>query len=240
MWHETAVQRVANAAGFEIRRLRGVANPSFQLALALGFFSVDTVIDVGANVGQFGAGLRKSGYKGRIVSFEPLAEAHRGLSRRANRDPEWQVHERSAVGDFDGETTINVSANSVSSSLLPMLDAHRAAAGASAYIGAERTPIVRLDTALPRYLRPGNRAFLKIDTQGSEAQVLDGLGQRAADLVGIQLELSLVRLYDGQRLWLETIERIEAAGFTLWMLQPGFTDPGNGRTLQLDAVFFRN
>ena len=40
-------------------------------------------------------------------------------------------------------------------------------------------------------------------------------------------------------LWQEMMQRIEAAGFTLWMIQTGFADPRDGRTLQLDAIFFR-
>jgi hypothetical protein len=56
---------------------------------------------------------------------------------------------------------------------------------------------------------------------------------------GLLCELSLVPLYDGQRLWLEIIRRLEDEGFTLWSIHRGFTDPRDGRTLQVDALFFR-
>jgi hypothetical protein len=56
---------------------------------------------------------------------------------------------------------------------------------------------------------------------------------------GIQIELSLVPLYESQRLWRECLERLEEEGFVLWALQPAFVDPATGRVLQCDGLFFR-
>ena len=82
--------------------------------------------------------------------------------------------------------------------------------------------------------------LLKIDTQGFEWQVLDGAEETLSKCQGVLCELSLVPLYEGQRLWLEVIERLNSMGFTLWGVQSGgFTDDQNGRTLQIDAIFFR-
>jgi hypothetical protein len=52
--------------------------------------------------------------------------------------------------------------------------------------------------------------------------------------------MSLVSLYEGQRLWRDLIERMETTGFTLWAIQTGFVDPRNGRTLQVDGIFLRS
>lgn len=173
------------------------------------------------------------------MSFEPLSEAFELLSARAERDAGWRVHQRGAIGDYDGEIEINVSGNSVSSSVLPMLEAHLSAAVDSAYVATEKVPIVRLDTVAPEYLAKTRRHFLKIDTQGFEWQVLDGARDTLTRAQGVLCELSLVPLYEGQRLWRDMIQRLEAAGLTLWAIQPGFTDPRDGRTLQVDAIFFR-
>jgi FkbM family methyltransferase len=233
------VKRMINAAGFELRRLKPKTNPAYQLLLGLKHFSVDLVFDIGANTGRFASELREVGYTGRIVSFEPLSDASRILRQRAAKDANWQVHEACAVGDFDGEIDINVSGNSVSSSILPMTEAHSSAAKNSAYIGSERVPIYRLDSIAEHYLAETNGYFLKIDTQGFEWQVLDGASETLAGAQGLLCELSLLPLYEGQRLWLEMIQRLEQQGFTLWSIQKGFTDIRDGRTLQIDASFFR-
>jgi FkbM family methyltransferase len=220
------------------RRGAGAKRAARQLLRGFAAFDVDLVFDVGANAGQFGELLRKNGFAGRIVSFEPLSEAHRTLREAAAKDPLWTVHDRCALGREDGSTTINIARNSVSSSLLPMADTHALAAPDSAYVGQESVPLFRLDTVAPQYLGGARRPFLKMDTQGSEWDVLSG-GERTLPLLhGVLSELSLVRLYDGQHLWRDMIDRLESAGFTVWGFQPHFMDR-TGRNLQVDAIFFR-
>ena len=96
-----------------------------------------------------------------------------------------------------------------------------------------------LDTVAPEYLSVASNPFLKIDTQGFEWQVLDGASETLAHVKGVLCELSLVPLYEGQKLWMDLIQRLEREGFTLWSIQKGFTDPRDGRTLQVNAIFFR-
>jgi FkbM family methyltransferase len=234
------VRKVVNAAGFDVHRLTPSSNPDLQLSKALSRFQVDLILDVGANVGQFALGMREVGYRGPIVSFEPLSTAHLKLSEAAARDGKWHVHSRVAIGEMDGVTQINIAENSVSSSLLPMTDAHRGAAAKSAYIAVESVPIRRLDSVAPEYMDKGRTVFLKIDAQGFEWQILDGASATLPFLRGILCELSLVPLYEGQRLWMDVIDRLEAAGFKLWSILKGFTDVRDGRTLQINAVFFRS
>lgn len=226
-------------AGFEIRRLTQTASPVFQLRTALDHFEVDLVLDVGANTGQFAAELRSAGYKGAFISFEPLADAHKLLEATAAGDAKWNVYKRTAVGDRDGEVEINVAGNSVSSSVLPMTRLHSAAAAGSAYVGKETVPITTMDTIATNVLSDSSQPFLKIDTQGYEEQVLSGARKMLPRCRGVLCELSLVPLYDGQTLWLELVRYLGDRGFTLWSIQRGFTDPRDGRTLQVDATFFR-
>ena len=233
------IKKMINIAGFDLHRLTPASNPAFQLLKALNRFDVDLVLDVGANVGQFASELRSVGYKGTLVSFEPLSAAHQALSEAASRDSKWHVHARGAIGDHDGEIEINIAGNSVSSSVLPMTEAHASASKDSAYVGVEKVQLFKLDSVAPEYLAKSRRPFLKIDTQGFEWQVLDGARETLPHVQGVHCELSLVTLYDGQHLWEEMIERLRQEGFTLWSIQKGFTDPRNGRTLQFDAIFFR-
>ena len=207
--------------------------------VALRRAHIDLVIDIGANEGQFAKELRAGGYSGRMISFEPLTAAHGRLVQESQGDSAWHVHPRCAVGDHLGEVELNISGNSVSSSVLPMLTSHSSAAPESAYRGHESASLVTLDSVALPYLNGAQAPFLKIDTQGYEWQVLDGACATLPRIRGIQMELSLVPLYEGQRLWRESIERLEAEGFVLWALQPVFIDPANGRTLQWDGLFFR-
>lgn len=233
------VKQLLHAAGIEAHRFHPDTSPLARLMAALRHFNVDLVIDIGANEGQFAKELRAGGYSGRIVSFEPLLDAHGRILQESNSDSAWHVHQRCALGDRLGEIDLNISGNSVSSSILPMLTSHSSAAPESAYLGHESVPLITLDSVAPPYLEGAQAPFLKIDTQGYEWHVLDGARATLPKVRGIQMELSLVPLYEGQRLWRECIDRLEAEGFVLWALQPVFFDPATGRTLQWDGLFFR-
>ncbi|MEL7508631.1 MAG: FkbM family methyltransferase [Cyanobacteria bacterium J06554_1] len=232
-----AVKKTFHNVGLDLHRVN--ANADLQLSKALTHFNIDIVFDVGANRGQFASSLYSFGYQGHIVCFEPLSDAYQALIKAALQNPHWKIHQRSAIGDFDGEVDINVASNSASSSVLPMLELHTRAEAKSAYVGTEKVPIARLDSIASDYLSPDNRLFIKIDTQGFESQVLDGANDTLKKAKGLLCELSIVPLYEGQRLWLDMMQRIESEGFTLWAIHPGFVDPRNGRTLQVDAIFFR-
>lgn len=225
--------------GLEIHRYTPGASPTAQIVFSLRKFEIDLVLDVGANQGQFASEIRSGGYTGNIVSFEPLSGAHSKLQQVSRGDPKWDVYPRCALGDRNGKCEINIAGNSVSSSILPILESHRSAAPESAYQGKEIVPIKTLDAVAKEYLDGALAPFLKIDTQGFEWQALDGAVATLPKIRGILCELSLIPLYEGQHLWRETIDRLETGGFTLWALQKGFTDAGDGRTYQMDGVFFR-
>jgi len=224
--------------GLDVRRVKYIPI-SEAPEVALQRLGVDLVLDVGANQGQFASGLRRRGYAGRIVSFEPLSSAHKALLHASSGDAMWDVFPRCALGEREGEVEINIAGNSESSSLLPMLESHRSAAPESAYLGKESVKLMTLDKAAEHYLKNARSTFLKIDTQGFEWQVLDGARATLPHVKGILLELSLVQLYEGQHLWQEVVARLEAEGFTLWAFTPVFSDPDSRRMLQMDGLFYR-
>ena len=233
------IRKIARNFGVEITRYRPSNSAAAQLVKALEIAGINVVLDIGANEGQFSKEIREYGYAGKIVSFEPLTSARKNLMAFASRDPAWNVHQQAAIGDHDGHIEINIAGNSVSSSVLPMLESHSSAAVGSAYVSSERVPIVRLDSVAPQHLQPNSNLFIKIDTQGFEWQVLDGASETLKLAKGLLCELSLVPLYDGQRLWRDIIGRLEAEGFVLWALQKGFTDPRTGQSLQMDGIFLK-
>ena len=233
------IKSLLRSFGFELSRYGPQSNVHIQILAALNYVQSNVIFDIGANEGQFAQELRSIGFSGKIISFDPLSSAHRQLILSSQNDPHWVIHPRAALGDYDGEVQINIAGNSVSSSILPMLDTHSLACAASAYVSSETSPMSRLDSISSQYLCSDSRVFIKIDTQGFEWQVLDGALDTLKRAQGVLLEISLVPLYSGQKLWHDIINRMENDGFTLWSIQKGFTDPHSGRTLQLDAIFLR-
>lgn len=229
-----AARRAVNRVGFDV-----VRDPFPQrLRRLCAGRGIDTVLDVGANAGQYAAGLRIAGFTGDLVSCEPLPELCAALRRRADGDPRWAVLE-TAVGAAAGTVAINVSGNAFSSSVLDILPAHLAAAPDAAVVDRAEVPLTTVDGIVrDRRLVP-SRTLLKLDVQGYEDAVLDGAVDALPELAAVQVELSLVPLYTGQPLMPAMQDRLLAAGLELWALEPGFTDPGTGRMLQCDGVFVR-
>ncbi len=205
-------------------------------ACLLSTFGIDLVLDVGANTGQFGRELRALGYRGRIVSFEPLSSAFSVLARAARADGRWEALHM-ALGDANGTAEMHIAANSVSSSLLPMLPAHLAAAPNSGYVGSEPTPVRRLDSLFDRICSPAERVFLKVDAQGYERRILEGAPLERIQT--LQLEMSLIPLYEGEWLFRELYELLEEKGYTLVFIEPAFADERTGQVLQIDGIFHR-
>ena len=229
------IQKMFRQVGYEVHRIRfGEAE---QLKTLFDLTLVEQVLDIGANVGQYAHGIRNAGYRGEIISFEPLSDVHARLTREAAGDPGWHVAPRTAIGSEPGEMTINISQDLASSSLLPMTDLHVETVPVSHYVGSETVEVMRLDdcTEFDR----SKRTFLKMDTQGYEAQVLDGAPHTLASVLGVQLEMSLAPCYDGQTLFSGLLNRLESAGFVLWGLHQGTGHPTNGRLLQADGIFVR-
>lgn len=228
------VMRGLARRGFAVQR-----HPGWRRQRVLADRGVDVVLDVGAARGGYAQELREFGYAGRIVSFEPMAAAYADLAAAAADDPRWAcVH--SALGSEAGTQTINVASNSDSSSLLPMAEAHRAAAPHVDYVGQEEITVARLDDVADEHLAGATRPFLKIDTQGFEKQVLAGGSATLERCVGLQLELSFVPMYAGGMLVDEAIAYAYDHGFRMVALAQGFTNPTTGAMLQADGVFFRS
>jgi len=223
----------------DVRRVDPLKSELAQLVRQLFVHRINLVFDVGANVGQFAEQLRYAGYPGRIVSWEASSLAHSTLTTRARRDANWIVAPRMALGDREGTITLNLAGNSVSSSVLPMLSSHVSADPKSRYVGSESADLCTLDKVAMNFVSESDRIFLKLDVQGFEDRVLQGARELLPRVQGVQIELSIVPLYEGERLFHPMLHDLEKCGYQIWSLIPGFADPSTGRLLQLDAVLFR-
>lgn len=230
----TGIHRLARRFGVDLTQLRFEDSDWAVRMRLLQSLSPDVVVDVGANTGQFASELRLAGYSGPIVSIEPVSDAFGQLSERSKADPAWTpIH--CAVGSTRGTVVINVSANSMSSSLLGMSDTHRKAAPDSTYIRQEDVAVYRLEEI--DALRPFNRIFCKIDTQGYERQVLEGIGDMWPRMVAIQLETSHVNLYEDSWAHSDVMAYFADLGWEPVFVDRGFTDSRTGRMLQSDWTF---
>lgn len=235
-----SIKRLALKAGVEVSWYNPAQSDIARLFKLLETHTIDTILDVGANNGGYAKMLRKGGYRGAVLSFEPLAHAHRELTLAAMDDAAWQVAPRMAIGSTDGEIEIHVAGNSTSSSVLPMRALHENAAPQSRYVGCEKVPLARLDGVKHPFVEKAQSLFIKIDTQGYEMPVLHGAEALLPRVSGIQLELSLLPLYEGQVLYREIIDWLGEKGFELWSVMPGFVDQTSGRMLQMDGIFFKS
>jgi FkbM family methyltransferase len=227
----TAADQLARR-GLELRRHSATRRQAMLVKHA-----VDMVLDVGAADGGYGRSLRKFGYTGRIISFEPLSASFDSLRTSIQNDPTWSAHHL-ALGTETGSATINIASNQASSSLRPMLDSHRAAAPFVDFVAEETVTMARLDDVVDEHLTSARRPFLKVDTQGFEREVLAGGSDVVSRCVGLQLELSFIPLYDGGMLVDEAVGWAYAQGFHLVGIEQGYAAP-SGEILQIDGVFFR-
>jgi len=232
------IKKIFYKFGIDIHGLNVYKNHTYQLLTIFETLKVNRVLDIGANSGQFIQEIRQMGYRGSVVSFEPLSSAYKILLKNSLSDPSWLVYERCAIGSCDGSAVINISGNSVSSSILQMNEAHKSAEIRSIYMGSEEVRTYKLDSIYEN-LQNNFKDFIKIDTQGFEWEVLLGATKTLNNVLGILVETSFIELYSGQKLWLEIIQYLELRGFQLWALQPGFMDSKTGQLLQADVIFIR-
>jgi FkbM family methyltransferase len=224
-------KELARRLGVDISHYRPFAA---RVVARLAEAEVPMVIDVGASRGQFATELWRHGYRGEIVSFEPVEEAFEQLASAAAGDSRWTCH-RMALGAVAEEAPIHVASNLASSSLLEMAGGHRSGAPLVSVVGLETVRVVRLDDVLDEE-RP---CLLKLDVQGYEDRVLDGAPRTLARAVLLQCELCTGDLYSGQASVRGVVDRLDDLGFELVDLEPVFRDGVDGRVLAVDVLFAR-
>ena len=210
-----------------------------HVASVLRHYRVNCVFDVGANIGQYGRQLRELGYRGRIVSFEPVPAMAEKLREVAAQDHDWRVHEM-ALGREDGSAEINVVFGSMSSMLGPT------EFGNTRYKRFQKTrtveiPLRRLEGLMDQALEgiEAPRPYLKMDTQGFDLEAYAGAGKRVEEFVGLQSEVALMQIYEGMPRMAEAMAVYEADGFEVTGMYPVTREEDTGRVLEFDCVMVR-
>jgi FkbM family methyltransferase len=201
-------------------------------------YGVDLVIDVGANSGQYATGFRAAGYHGRIVSFEPLPEPYRRLAASCADDGAWGCR-RLALGSKRDTLRMNVSEDSRNSSVFTVGDRHLRAVPDSRTIAIERVEMHRLDAIRSDVVGEAHRPYLKIDTQGYELEALRGTVGVLDAVLLIEVELSLIAVYNTGPLFRDVVGFLGAHKFEPIAFEGVLDDHETGEMLQADGIFRR-
>jgi FkbM family methyltransferase len=224
------VDRGAARLGFEV--IPAWRIPSLQhardLANLFSRLGIDTVLDVGANVGGFRRFLRDHvGYSGRIISFEPVRQVYDALVDGASDDRLWRgMH--LALGDSDGELQINVCNKTTMSSFFQRDTARLTDLGyehlldVTDIVRTEPVTVRRLDSIFGEILdgRENARIFLKCDTQGFDLKVLAGAAASLRSVMALQVELSFKPIYEGAPAYDCVLAQMTAGGFDVSGIYP--------------------
>jgi FkbM family methyltransferase len=176
---------------------------------------VKVVYDVGANVGQFGTGLRQRGYGGKIFSFEPVKSAFDALKSVAATDRNWNVL-HCAIGSQTGEVWVNVSVDTQFSSIKSLSEKAASVDPDSGIVRREKVVCTTLDELAASQ----GPTLIKIDTQGFESEVLKGAARALSHAAGVFMELPIIDIYDGSWSFLEAIRTMGELGFVPCQIDP--------------------
>lgn len=217
-------------------RIRSTKNSPFKSIIQnLENSQVSIVIDVGANVGQFGLDMRRYGFKGQLISYEPVSQTYEILSNTAARHRPWKAIQL-GLGASVGTQVINVSGNAgLSSSILKMGTLHLENFPDSATVSQQTIQVSTIDSQLNSLgLRP-QEIMLKLDVQGFEAEVLKGASRSLSEIPLCYLEVSIAPLYEGEISFLPILVELSKFGHEVIDVFRGI-ETNDGRLLQLDIL----
>jgi FkbM family methyltransferase len=197
-----------------------------------------TVIDVGANVGQFAVAASRIFTGVSIHSFEPNPDCVTILKKHVEPLRNVLVYPI-ALGDKEGEEVFHVNSHSHSSSILPLSRNHLQAFPDAREVNAIKVRVSTLDNVFSG-IELAASVLLKLDVQGYEAQVLRGAVETLKRVDYVVLEASFKPMYEGEMLFLDVVRMLEGYGFSFMRPVGLLNDPNTGEIIQMDALFQSN
>lgn len=235
-----AAPRLATRPGALLRGLTGVHLREY-MKLDLRWLrraGVRTVLDVGANTGQFASAIAAVLPHATIYAFEPLPDCYEALCRRMRRAGARFEGRRIAIGETSGVVTFHRSRFTESSSVLPMDRLHRELFPWTAQTTTLDVEMTTLDDAIPAP-RLVPEVLLKVDVQGFENSVLRGAERTLGRVRYVITEVSFEPLYEGQGSVADTYALLSRHGFRLKGVLEQLCCPTDDRVLQADLLFVR-
>lgn len=226
---------IAAAPRCFLHRLQQPALVSFGLLANLvrlsrlpRFAGIDAVIDVGANIGQFAYMAHVAWPTTPIHSFEPDPVSFRGLESTCARFAIPGTRRQVAAASAPGLAVLHVQAERVNNSLLERKDADA--------VDQVSVECVTLDEAVDRGVK---RALLKLDTQGTELDVLRGARETAKRCAAILVEASVIEAYEHATFLGDLMKELHGLGFVAFDIVDVLRSPASeGRGIrELDLLF---
>lgn len=193
-----------------------------------------TVVDIGANRGQFALAVKRWAPEAKVIAFEPLPMAAENFRKVFRGDAGVTLHQ-TAIGPETGETIIHVSYADDSSSLLPISHLQEQLFPGTGEIRTEPVQVAPLSNYLAHndIICP---AMLKLDVQGYELEALRGCEELLPVFSYVYVECSFVELYSGQALVNDIIDWLRKRG---WFLRGSYNMIYDrmGKSIQADFLF---
>lgn len=202
--------------------------------------SINCVLDVGANEGQFGKTLRQIGFRGWIISFEPVRANLEALKVAAAASEPWRVLPY-ALGASDGCSQIKVTQKTDFSSFLAPREECQDKFPGSFVTRTEEVEIWRLDSVFDTCMEgiPSPRIYMKLDTQGFDLEVARGAGSTLNKVLALQTEIAFRPIYDGMSGFMDSISYFQAHDFDVVDFVPVSNDPDDLCAVEMDCIMAR-
>jgi FkbM family methyltransferase len=196
----------------------GDTQQAWYLKKLFALLEIDLVIDVGGNLGQYASLLRdRVGYRGPLITVEPIPQMAAALQQRFGRDKQWDLM-GCALGEKPGRSVLNVMQGHELSSLLEPSDVHTDRLDQLNRV-RERLEIdvKTVDQLMSQHplAKHARNVYLKLDVQGFELPVLRGAICSLPRIVALQAEASVIPLYTGMPMYHDLMRDIEALGYQL-------------------------
>lgn len=217
---------------------KGFSLSSFHLIQAVGEYAnaFGTILDIGANVGQFSIAAAQKFPKSEIISFEPVPNTFIKLKTNTKRFPNVRIY-NFALGNQEGDIEFYENNYSHASSVLPISVFQKTNFPKTAVTKKIKVPIKKIEKLFYGKKLQGP-ILMKLDVQGFEKDVIEGAGELIHQIDYLLFETSFIQMYDGEPLFSEMHDFMNSIGFRL-VAPVGFLQSEKSIILQMDMLYKR-
>ncbi len=227
------LRKLIQKTGFDLRRYR----PEPDRSILWQKLDIHTVIDIGANTGQFATEIRGVLPTAWIYSFEPLESCFDTLEQSFKEDSKFKAFNY-ALGTKEEVMEMNRSEYAPSSSILPMSDNHKKLFPHTTEHTLEQIHIKILDE-VAKSIQFEKEIMIKVDVQGFEDKVIEGGLDTFGKARVVLIENSFIELYKGQPLFDNIYQKLKSLGFSYRGSTQQKLDKNTGEIISEDSLFIK-